>query len=81
MKKNTLTIANVKTFLSNQTGDLQIRVNLGRNKFENHSGKVVSLFPAVFTFQTENYIKTYSYAQVLAGNIKFKKGTQSETSE
>ncbi|MFI3167290.1 MAG: Veg family protein [Bacillota bacterium] len=73
MKKNTTTISNVKTFLGAQTGEINIRVHLGRNKFENHHGVIASIFPAVFTFQTPEKLKTFSYSQVLCGDVKFKK--------
>ncbi len=73
MKRNTVTVASVKHFLENQSGEMKIRVHLGRNKFENHEGKIANIFPAVFTFQTPEKLKTFSYSQVLCGDVKFKK--------
>ncbi len=73
MKRNTLTVSSVKHFLQSQTDEINLRVHLGRNKFETHRGKVASIFPAVFTFQTPEKLKTFSYSQVLCGDIKFKK--------
>lgn len=73
MKRNTLTVSSVKQFLQSQNDEINIRVHLGRNKFENHHGKIANIFPAVFTFQTPEKLKTFSYSQVLCGDVKFKK--------
>ncbi len=73
MKKTTNTVSGVKNFLKTQTGEVGIKVNLGRNKFESYNGRIENIFPAVFTFQTKEKLKTFSYSQVLCGDVKFKR--------
>jgi uncharacterized protein Veg len=53
--------------------DMLLRVNLGRNKIVEYNGKVEDLYASVFTVKAEENeaIKTYSYSDVLTGNIKF----------
>ena len=72
MKKTTINIDTVKRFLKMQDGDINLKVNLGRNKFCTYEGQIQNIFPAVFTFKTKDQLKTYSYSQVLCGDVKFK---------
>lgn len=48
-----------------------IKVNKGRNKFFHYKGVIRDIFPAVFTFSTDNELMTYSICDVLTKNIKF----------
>jgi uncharacterized protein Veg len=52
--------------------NVMLRVNLGRNKIVEYNGRVENLYASVFTVKSEaDAIKTYSYSDVLTGNIKF----------
>ena len=51
-----------------------IKVNEGRNKITNYSGKVENLYPSVFTFKTsDENVKTFPYADVLTKAVRFYK--------
>ncbi|MDR2091144.1 MAG: Veg family protein [Clostridiales bacterium] len=52
--------------------NVMLRVNLGRNKIVEYNGRVENLYASVFTVKSEaDAIKTYSYSDVLTGNVKF----------
>jgi uncharacterized protein Veg len=49
-----------------------LKVNLGRNKIVEYNGTVENLYASVFTVKSdEDAIKTYSYSDVLTGNVRF----------
>lgn len=56
--------------------DVAVRVNLGRNKIVNFTGKLSGVYPALFTVQPydANYRgkTSYNYAEVLCGSVKVK---------
>ena len=49
---------------------VRIRINKGRNKFIDKTGKICDLFPAVFTFCSENETLTFSYSDLLTKMVK-----------
>ncbi|MBR7110588.1 MAG: Veg family protein [Clostridia bacterium] len=49
---------------------VRIKVNKGRNKFVEKVGKIVDLFPAVFTFVAEDENFTFSYSDLLTKMVK-----------
>ena len=55
---------------------VDVRVNLGRNKIMNFSGVLSGVYPALFTIRPDDEDllgKTaYSYSDVLCGNVKIK---------
>ena len=59
-----------------------IKVNEGRNKITNYSGKVENLYPSVFTFKTsDENVKTFPYADVLTKAVRFYKNWNNIKSE
>lgn len=54
-----------------------VKVNLGRNKTLNFSGTLSGVYPALFTVlpDEKNFLgkTSYSYSDVLCGNVKIKK--------
>jgi uncharacterized protein Veg len=54
-----------------------VRVNLGRNKSISYSGILSGIYPALFTIKPDEdgfLGKTsYSYSDLLCGNVKIKK--------
>ncbi|MBP5307952.1 MAG: Veg family protein [Clostridia bacterium] len=52
-----------------------VKVNLGRNKFARFNGKVTGIYPALFTVSPLEDFRgktTYSYSEVLCGNVFLK---------
>ncbi len=62
--------------------DVDVRVNLGRNKIMNFSGKLSGIYPALFTVQPHDKAfrgkTSYSYSEILCGNVKIKERTKTE---
>lgn len=56
--------------------DVDVTVNLGRNKFARFSGRLTGVYPALFTvspFDKSFKGKTsYSYSEYLCGNVVIK---------
>ena len=54
---------------------IKIKVNRGRNKIERFGGKIENVYPKIFTVRkTDGDLDTFSYSDVVAGNVKFFKG-------
>ena len=73
-KKN---IADVKRMVKAcEKKRVDVRVNLGRNKIINFSGVLSGIYPALFTIRPddEDFLgkTSYSYSDVLCGNVKIK---------
>lgn len=50
---------------------VDLEVNTGRKKIKTFSGIIQSVYPSVFTFQdNDGNTKTYSYSDVLCGDVK-----------
>lgn len=49
---------------------VRIRINKGRNKYIERRGEIADLFPAVFTFFSENETLTFSYSDLLTKKVK-----------
>lgn len=70
-------IADVKQMVKDcSKKHVDVKVNLGRNKFLRYSGILSEIYPALFTVQPDdkNFLgKTaYSYSDVLCGTVKIK---------
>lgn len=78
MIKNTVNLSQAKEIISAMQGNsVMVTVSLGRNKFVSFSGKLVGVYPALFTvtpFDKSFKGKTsYSYSEYLCGRVKLKK--------
>ncbi len=55
---------------------VDVTVNLGRNKFLRYCGELSGVYPSLFTVQPndKNFLgkTSYSYAEVLCGSVKVK---------
>ena len=55
---------------------VDVRVNLGRNKIINFSGVLSGVYPALFTISPDdsayNGRTSYAYSEILCGNVKIK---------
>ena len=73
-KKNIADIKRMVKACEKQRVD--VRVNLGRNKIVNFSGVLSGIYPALFTISPddEDFLgkTSYSYSDVLCGNVKIK---------
>ena len=70
-------IADVKRMVKDCSDKrVDVKVNLGRNKFLRYTGILSGIYPALFTVQPDdkNFLgKTaYSYSDVLCGTVKIK---------
>ena len=52
---------------------VRLRVNRGRNKVTDHVGKVRDNYAAVFTFEGEEGLMTFSYNDLLTKGIRIYK--------
>ena len=63
--------AKINSFFNRQ---VEVTVNLGRNKFLKYCGELSGVYPALFTVSPndKNFLgkTSYSYAEVLCGSVK-----------
>lgn len=62
----------IKSYLGK---DLEIKVNLGRNKFISYTGKITSVYPALFQVTPSEYFNgktAFSYSEYMCGMVKIK---------
>ena len=75
MRKAGMSINEVKEkILSLKGQEVEMNINRGRKKFESLSGIIKDVYPSVFTVATnENNasVQTFSYYDVLCGNVIF----------
>lgn len=75
-------IENIKRGIEMIKGqEVMIRVNTGRNKIIDYNGKVQDLYACIFTIRPMDNtmaLQTYSYSEVITGNIKFRKLSQAK---
>jgi uncharacterized protein Veg len=65
-----------KEIMSFKGEKVSVKVNLGRNKFVSFSGRLTSIYPALFTVSPTDDFKgktSFSYAEVLCGNVAIKR--------
>ena len=80
MIKNNSSLSQVKQLIEKlKEQSVEVTLNLGRNKFVSFSGKLVGVYPALFTvtpFDKNFKGKTsYSYSEYMCGKVKL---TQTE---
>lgn len=78
MIKPSKNIADVKRLVNDcRAQRVAVRVNLGRNKSISYSGILSGIYPALFTVKPdeEGFLgkTSYSYSDLLCGNVKIKK--------
>jgi len=79
MKKTAMTVPEAKSFVASLLEKpLKITVNKGRKKLEKYCGKLLAVFPCVFTLKIEgNHPVTtlsFSYSDLICGNVRLKEG-------
>ncbi len=74
MKRNLETIESVRNRLEALKGhDVKFQVNKGRKRYVSFNAKVTATYPSVFTIfaeTEEQKERSYSYTEVLCGNVK-----------
>lgn len=77
MRVSKLTMNDIKGEIMLLVGQsISMEVNKGRKKIENYNGVITNIYPSVFTVDVYNAnvsSLTYSYSEVLCGNVKIKK--------
>ena len=78
MIKPTKNIKDIKQMVRECSAQrVAVKVNLGRNKSVSYSGVLSGIYPALFTVKPddEDFLgkTSYSYSDVLCGNVKIKK--------
>ena len=54
---------------------IKIKVDRGRNRVARFGGKIENVYPKIFTVRkSDGAIDTFSYSDVVAGNVKFYRG-------
>ncbi len=56
--------------------DVNVKVNLGRNKFVHYKGKLTNVYPALFTVSPYGDFSgktSFSYSEVMCGAVTVKK--------
>ena len=75
MRKAGMSINEVKEkILSLKGREVEMNINRGRKKFESLSGIIKDVYPSVFTVETgesKSSVQTFSYYDVLCGNVIF----------
>ena len=76
MRKDLDTIESVKKRLENIKGEnVEVAVNRGRKKILKFDATLHNIYPSVFTViqkDSSNAEKSYSYTEVLCGNVKIQ---------
>ena len=55
--------------------DVLVKVSLGRNKYATYEGKLTNIYPWLFTIEPYgefNGKTSFSYAELMCGNVKIK---------
>ena len=77
MIKAVRNIDNVKKEISDCiNADVNLKVNLGRNKYVSYKGKVTNVYPALFTvlpYGQFNGKTSFSYSEVMCGAVTVKR--------
>jgi len=66
-----MTIYEIKRDLGKHLGhEVNIKYNLGRNKYENYKAKIKELYDYVFLVENSLGVKSFSYSDVVTKTIK-----------
>lgn len=83
MVKSNINISLIRKAIENNKGkDVNVRVNLGRNKFVSYKGKITNVYPALFTvspYGDFNGKTSFSYSEVCCGNVVIKNSSPEES--
>lgn len=71
MRRRAVNIQEVKRKIEGLKGkNLSLAVNKGRNQIVRMDGQIVDLFPYVFTFRSGEDLVSFSYSDIICGDIR-----------
>ena len=71
MRRQAVNIQEVKRKIEGLRGkNLSLAVNKGRNQIVRLDGQIVDLFPYVFTFRSGEDLVSFSYSDIICGDIR-----------
>jgi uncharacterized protein Veg len=81
MIKSNVNLSQVKATIEKmREKEVDVVVNLGRNKFVSFSATLVGVYPALFTISPNDKSftgkTTYSYSEYMCGKVKLKEKSQ-----
>ncbi len=83
MVKSNINISLIRKAIEKEKGkDVNVRVNLGRNKFVSYKGRITNVYPALFTvspYGDFNGKTSFSYSEVCCGNVTIKNSSPEES--
>ena len=83
MVKSNINISLIRKAIEKEKGkDVNVRVNLGRNKFVSYKGSITNVSPALFTvspYGDFNGKTSFSYSEVCCGNVIIKNSSPEES--
>ena len=83
MVKSNINISLIRKAIEKEKGkDVNVRVNLGRNKFVSYKGRITNVYPALFTVSPYGDFSgktSFSYSEVCCGNVIIKNSSPEES--
>ena len=83
MVKSNINISLIRKAIEKEKGkDVNVRVNLSRNKFVSYKGRITNVYPALFTvspYGDFNGKTSFSYSEVCCGNVVIKNSSPEES--
>lgn len=68
-----MNIKSIKQKIEENKGkEVEVKLNIGRNKYEYFTGKIKEIYPFLFTIEKDNEIKSFSYSDVLTKTLVMK---------
>jgi len=68
-----MTINKIKELVEKNKGkNVEVKLNIGRNKYEYFNGVIKETYPFLFTIEKENELKSFSYSDVLTKTLIMK---------
>ena len=68
-----MTINKIKELVEKNKGkNVEVKLNIGRNKYEYFNGVIKETYPFLFTIKKENELKSFSYSDVLKKTLIMK---------
>ncbi len=65
-----MNIEKIRLEISKYKGkEVFLKINIGRNRYENIIGVVQDIYPYLFTVKVNDDLKTFSYVDVLTKNV------------
>lgn len=68
-----MNIIDIKEKVKDNIGKkVKLKVNVGRNKFEEIEGVINEIYPFLFTIKTNAEVKSFTYADILTKTLTIK---------